>query len=183
MRNDPSKPVLKLCIVGPESTGKSTLALRLAAHFKTVCTQEAAKDMIAAKNGQVDYEDMTRFAHAQVAVEEELMTKANRILVCDTDPLTTQLWSEVIFGQCPPDVAALAAARSASYDHTIVTDIDVPWVDDVHRIDPHGREDFMKRCVAALNAHHRPFTIVSGDWEQRFQSSCIIMEKMLLKPK
>lgn len=186
--------VARICIFGPESTGKSTLARRLAAHFGGVCVTEQAQAMIAAKGGQIDYADMPAFARAQEEAENAAVAALERdaaagktrgragtdgMVFCDSDALTTQIWSDVLFGQCPPEVAEAARRMGARYAHTLLLDIDVPWVDDVHRVDEKGRAEFLALCVAALKAQGRDYTLVGGDFEARFQSACNVMEKLL----
>src|SRR5204863_7277646 len=86
--------VRRLAIVGAESTGKTTLAQALAAQFSTVCVPEFARDYLSARGGQCRPADMPVIAAGQARLEDEYARHANRLLVCDTDLLTTQLWQE-----------------------------------------------------------------------------------------
>src|SRR5688572_19641714 len=80
------------------STGKSTLAKDLAAHFRTAHAFEYARPLLDGKGGRCDREDIPRIARGQVATEEALARQADRVLICDTDVLTTTIWSDVLFG-------------------------------------------------------------------------------------
>src|SRR5699024_6196481 len=113
---------------GPESTGKSTLARDLASHFDTRYVHEYARPLLDFKDGRFDWEDIERIARGQAAAEDALATRANRVLFCDTDPLSTTIWSDVFFGKCPQWVAKEAEKRR--YDLYLLLDIDVDWVDD-----------------------------------------------------
>jgi len=167
----------RVCVFGPESTGKTTLTKDLAAHYGTVWVPEYARPLLDPKEGRCDFEDIEKIARGQAASEDALARRANRLLFCDTDHLTTTIWSEVLFGSCPAWIRE--EARRRSYDLTLLLDVDVPWVDDCQRYLPHEREAFLDRCRRALEAADRPHTLVSGSWEERFRSACNAVDRML----
>lgn len=170
----------RIALIGPESTGKTTLARRLAAAFDARWVPEYAQTLIASGNlrgpalSQADLED---FARGQWASEAELAALGGRVLFCDSDALTTQLYAEALFGHCPAWIAA--AARTRHYALTLVSAPDVPWVDAAHRVDPAGRQAFFARCRAALAVLGRPAVILRGDWDQRFGQACQAVERVL----
>lgn len=169
--------VKRICIFGPESTGKSTLAKDLAAHFQTVHVPEFARQWLDPKGGVCEASDIPVIARGQAASEAALARQANRVLFCDTDALTTTIWSEVLFGHCPEDVHT--AATQSRYDMTLLLDVDVPWVDDSQRFLPHTRREFFERCRLALEFHHRPYVVISGTWAERFQQACTVVGRQL----
>src|SRR4029077_1890293 len=101
----------RVAVVGAESTGKTTLAVSLAAHFQTVCVPEYARGYLgtAARGGEVTRDDLQAIAGGQAASEDRLARDANRLLICDTNLLTTVIWHEHYFGACPPGIRRLAA--------------------------------------------------------------------------
>jgi hypothetical protein len=103
--------VKRVCLFGPESTGKSTLARDLAAHFETVHLAEFARGLLEPKCGVCDPTDIPLIARGQIAAEDALARRANKLLFCDTDVLTTTIWSDVLFGECPASIRELAARR------------------------------------------------------------------------
>jgi NadR type nicotinamide-nucleotide adenylyltransferase len=167
--------VKRVCVFGPESTGKSTLARRLAAHFGTVHVPEFARAWLEAKDGEVAREDMPTIARGQLAAEDALAREANRLLFCDTDALTTAIWSEALFGACDPDVRARADART--YALHLLLDVDVPWVPDAVRYLPNDRRAFFTRCVDALGA--RPHVILRGSWDERYEAAVRAVSSLL----
>jgi NadR type nicotinamide-nucleotide adenylyltransferase len=169
--------VRRVCVFGPESTGKSTLARDLAARYQTVCVSEYARGLLDPKEGRCDPEDIPLIARGQAASEEALARQANRLLICDTDLLTTTIWSEVLFGDCPTWIREEAERRQ--YDLYLLTDIDVPWVDDAQRYLPHQREEFMERCISALESRGRPYVRIRGSWEERFRAACAAVDEVL----
>ena len=100
--------VRRVSIVGPESTGKTTLARRLADRFGTVWVPEWARTMLERRNGSLEGLDWTEIVRGQIASEEARARDANRVLICDTDPIVTPLWAETLLGACPPEVSAAA---------------------------------------------------------------------------
>lgn len=166
----------RVCVFGPESTGKSTLARNLAAHFGTVAVPEYARTHLEAQEGRVGLEDMEPIARGQVATEEALVRNANRLLFCDTDVLETTIWSDVLFGECPPWVRAEAERRT--YDLYLLTDVDVPWVSDMIRYLPEERRSFFDRCEEALRSRNRPYVRVSGDWDQRWRTAVEAVDQL-----
>ncbi|MDQ3438861.1 MAG: AAA family ATPase [Planctomycetota bacterium] len=169
--------VKRVCLFGPESTGKSTLARRLAAHYDTAFVAEHARPLLDHKGGVCDSSDIPLIARGQVAAEDAMARQANRLLFCDTDPLLTSVWSEVLFSACPREVQELAMTRR--YDLTLLTDIDAEWVDDGQRFLPHRRQEFMERCRAALDRSTRRYARISGSWDDRFAQACGAVDDLL----
>jgi NadR type nicotinamide-nucleotide adenylyltransferase len=165
----------RVCVFGPESTGKSTLALALARRFDTVYVPEYARTLLERKNGELERSDLERIAHGQVASETALARRANRLLLCDTDVLTTVVWSEALYGECSPAIRALA---KRTYDLTLLLDVDVPWVADPVRYLPDERRSFFDRCRAALLEHGRPHVVIRGSWDERFAAAVDAIERL-----
>ena len=161
--------VKRVCVFGPESTGKSTLAANLAAHFRTCWVPEYARTFIESQRGAISRDDMLAIASGQIASEDALARNAQRVLICDTDVLTTCLWSETLFGACDP---RLRNKATRPYDLTFLLDVDVPWVPDVVRFLPDDRVPFFARCRDALDAHGRDYVVLSGTWDERFDRAC-----------
>lgn len=167
----------RIVVFGPESTGKTTLARRLAEHYNTVWVPEWARGHLDPQGGKCEARDIARIALGQAASEDTLARQANRVLICDTDTLTTTIWSEVYFHGVEPWIAELARIRR--HDLYLLCDIDVPWVDDEQRDMPHRREEFFNRCKNALESHDRPYIRISGDWEIRFRTAVAAIDRLL----
>jgi len=158
----------RVCLFGPESTGKSTLAAKLAAHYGTVHAWEYARPLLDFKGGEATIDDIPRIARGQIATEDAQAARASRVLFCDTDVATTVVWSRRLFGTCPAWIEAQAAARH--YDLTLLLDVDVPWVDDDQRFlgEPAQRAAFFADCEAMLQSLGRRYVVVRGGWDERF---------------
>ena len=159
----------RVCVFGPESTGKSTLARRLADHFGGGLVPEYARTLLEAQHGRLDADDIPRIARGQAASEEALARNARGVLFCDTDVLTTLIWSETLYGSSPAWVRDEAARRT--YDLYLLLDVDVPWVGDVVRYLPEDRRAFFDRCRSELEARGRRYVAVRGGWDERFETA------------
>ncbi len=159
----------RICIFGPESTGKTSLASLLAKHYQTRWVPEYARLYIESKP-ELKQEDMIYIAEGQIALENTIAPQANKILFCDTDPLSTVLWSHYLFDTCSETVLQLAAQQT--YDLYLLMSPDLEWEEDTVRYLPGKGNDFFNRCVETLTAYQRPFVVVSGREDTRL--SCAI---------
>jgi NadR type nicotinamide-nucleotide adenylyltransferase len=157
--------VKRVCVFGPESTGKTTLARKLAEHFNTAWVPEYARTLLEAQGGRLTPDDLPRIVRGQSASEDALARNARKVLICDTDPLTTLVWSEVLYGTCDPFVREQTEKRS--YDLYLLLDVDVPWVADLVRYLPEERRAFFERCRAELERRGRRYVHLSGGWDER----------------
>jgi len=152
----------RVCIVGPESTGKTTLAAALAKRLNTAWVPEFAVEYL--KNGNGDLKslvDIENIAGGQIESEDAAARLANRVLVCDTDLMTTAIWSDHYFGSCPEWIVKESFARK--YDLYLLTDIDIPWVGSLWRDCPDKREHFGELFKRELELRNRKYVIISGN--------------------
>ncbi|MFI5719794.1 AAA family ATPase [Nocardia sp. NPDC051750] len=169
--------VKRVSIFGPESTGKTTLARTLADTFETVWAPEWARTVLERRAGSLDGVDWTEFVHGQIATEEALARTANRLMFCDTDPLLTTVWADELLGECPPELFSAIGTRT--YDLTLLTEPDVPWVANPVRYLPEGGARFAARCRAAVTAAGRSTVVLSGDWDTRLTTAVEAVEQLL----
>lgn len=171
--------VKRVSIVGPESAGKSVLADRLAKHFKTVRVAEYGRTLLEEyqrsrgyKPGEIHYQDISTIARGHIASEDSLARQANRVLICDTELLTTVFWSRFFFnGKSPHWVDEEAKKRS--YDLYLLMDADVPWVDDGSGrvMTQEQREECVGWWERELTHKQRPFVKISGLWDERLEKA------------
>jgi NadR type nicotinamide-nucleotide adenylyltransferase len=171
--------VKRVCVYGPESTGKTTLARDLARHFKTTWAPEYARHLLDLKDGRCDPEDFPLIARGQAASEDALARQANRVLICDTDAVTTAVWHDALVGPCPAWLTEAAAARN--YDLYLLLDVDVPWVSDGQRFfaEPDRRRAFFDACEAALRSRGRRYVRIGGDWSARLDAAVRAVEAVV----
>ena len=170
--------VRRVCIIGPESTGKSTLAKQLAQQYDTLQVGEYARGCIDAHQGRVDAEMFRLFVRGQAASEQALARQANRILICDSDAFTTALYHELYIGGRPDWI--MEEARRRSYDLYLLADPDgTPYIADNQRLHPDKRQWFFDQCVNWLDERKAPYQILTGAWEQRFRQACDAVDRLL----
>jgi NadR type nicotinamide-nucleotide adenylyltransferase len=156
-------PVILICLFGPESTGKTTIARRLASRYQTLAVPEVARELVSSNQFSVD--DIIRIGKEQTSRVQQLIPAANKILFCDTDVLTTQIYSRVYLGKIPDELFELE--KRVHYHHYFLFDVDVPWVADGLRDLPHRRQEMLNQFQAALVLRHIDFTLIQGNWQQR----------------
>jgi HTH-type transcriptional repressor of NAD biosynthesis genes len=173
---------LKIALFGPESTGKTTLAKALAAHYNTLWVPEYAREYLEEKwhkTGQICApEDIFPIALGQMKLENEAAQQANKLLFCDTTLLSTQVYSEAYFeGWC--DERIVQANDKNQYDIYFLTDIDVPWEKDLLRDRPHQRGEMFARFKSALTQRNLTFVTLSGSTETRLKQAIGHLSQLL----
>ena len=168
----------KVLIFGPESTGKTTLSRQLAEEFEGTWVPEYARTYLEGKENSFTLADMEIIARGQWASEQAALRQGRPLIVLDTDPLTTKLWSRELFGEVPESVEILA--RKGSYDLTLLLDVDVPWVEDAHRYRPERRREFLEMCLEALEAAGREYRVVCGNWNERWNLARESVKSLLI---
>lgn len=183
LRQKPSD-LIKVVLYGPESTGKTTLARQLAAHYKTEWVPEYAREYLQKKWDSTqkicELRDLLPIAIGQIKSENELSKKANKLLICDTDILETKVYSEAYFdGYCDPELEKWSLQNS--YDLYFLTNIDVPWQKDDLRDRPERRDEMFNLFKTTLETHSRNFIILKGNEKERFQRAVKQIDKLLQK--
>ena len=166
---------LRIAVYGPESTGKTELAGKLAAHFSAPLVAEYARERWD-QQGVLTLEDMLPVAREQWRREDEAVLRqgsggqaAPKLVICDTEALSTMLWSDLLYGTCPDEVRRGAEQRCRNYALYLLLDTDVPFAPDPQRCfpDPADREKCMRVWRGALERRQLPFTLISGGWAER----------------
>jgi len=130
----------KVAIVGPESTGKTTLCRQLAEVFHGDWIPEAAREYISACQKPYTKEDVETIARQQIRLEEQMEKSLNQWLFCDTNLLVIKIWMEDVYGNCPDWILQECARRK--YDLHLLMVPDLPWEPDPIRENPHRQEYF-----------------------------------------
>ena len=159
----------RIAITGPESTGKSWLAERLAAHYHTIWVPEVARDYLLELGRAYVFDDIVKIARAQMELENKLADKARKLLFCDTDLIVTKIWSLFKYEKCDPWIEDMA--RNHRYDLYLLCDIDLPWEDDPLREHPDKRKELFDFYLKELKDLQAPFRIISGTGEERLQKA------------
>ena len=171
--------IKKIAVVGPESTGKSTLSKALATHYRTVWVPEFARDYCANLTEPCTWQDEINMFYGQLELEKEALPRANSLLICDTTILTVKIWSDHTFGKSPQEVQD--KLQHHRYDFYLLMDIDLPWQEDPLRDFPNLREHFMQIWHKELIALNASYVVISGSDDQRLENAIRAVDQFLIK--
>lgn len=171
----------RVVLIGSESTGKTTLAQRLAEHYGVPWVPEFVREYAARKSAPLLIDDHAPIARGQIALEDDALRRAivddERVLIQDTDLLSTAVYCEHYYGQCPEWLQD--AARQRRPDLYLLLDIDLPWMPDPQRDRGHMRPHMHALFRDAVQQSSTPFVLVTGDRDERFATARAAIDALL----
>ena len=176
--------IIKVVVIGPESTGKSSLCEQLANHYNTEWVKEYAREYLLTNGTEYSYDNLLEIAKGQFALEnaaiqlvEDKIKNANKsnstfsseIILIDTNMYVLKVWCEFVFEKCHPWI--LNQIVENSYDLYLLCDIDLPWVKDELREYPEVgiREKLYHHYKDLLINQSTPWVNISGNYQQRVE--------------
>jgi len=157
--------LIRVVLIGSESTGKTVLARELAEHYGAELVPEFVRDFAVQKATPIELADTDAIARGQIALEDAHAARATRLLIHDTDLLSTVVYSGHYYGECPAWIAD--AARERKPDLYLLLEIDVPWVPDDVRDRETRREEMQQLFRDAVARSGSAYAVIRGAWEQR----------------
>lgn len=173
--------VKKICVFGPDSCGKSTLAIDLAKHYKTAYVPEIARNMFEWSELMIDdinINHLEQFAKLQHETVNSMIYFANKILICDTDNITTQIYSEVYCGEITEDIKKY---NNVNYDLYIFLDIDTEYIEEEQRNLKNRRKEMRQRFIDELQKRDIEFILINGTWQERFIKAVKAIDEIIFK--
>ncbi|MBP6215600.1 MAG: AAA family ATPase [Chitinophagaceae bacterium] len=181
----------KIVILGPESTGKSTLCEQLAQHYETMWCPEFAREYLLTNGTNYEYEDLLTIARGQLALEDEYSSTLERNslpmmeegghlpLFIDTDMYVMKVWSEFVFGKCHRFILDQIGERK--YDLYLLCNTDLPWVEDELREYPelHTRKKLYSIYKDIMVNQPVPWVDISGDYDDRLRKGIAAIDTLL----
>lgn len=168
--------IIKIAILGAESTGKSTLCEQLALHYKTVFVTEYARYYFTKKKNIDDYSlnDLETIYIHQIENEKKAMLTANRFLFCDTTLITGKIWALEDFKTIPSFISQNIS--KVKYDLYLLTNNEVPWKKDPLRKNPDNREHIYNRNTEELELLKANYKVIEGMNEQRLKNAIKLID-------
>ncbi len=175
----------RVCVLGAESSGTTTLARALAEHYQTTWAPEYGREYSVARFhrlGAADWDtaEFVHIAREQQRREDALAGQADRLLIMDTDAFATAVWHERYTGRRSSAVQAISQAHQPHL--TIVTDWTIPFVQDGTRDGEHLRGWMHRRFISALGEAGRPYIVVAGSHDARMAAAIKAIDHLILSP-
>jgi len=181
----------KIVIIGPESTGKSTLCQELAEHFETIWCPEYAREYLLTNGTDYSFQDLLTIAKGQIALEEQLADKLEQRAAplleqdydipyfIDTDMSVMKVWCEFVFNKCHPFIEEQLAKRKV--DHYFLCQPDLPWIKDQLREYPDlaTREKLFTIYRNWLENQSVPWTLIQGKDVERMKLAVHAVNRIL----
>lgn len=191
--------IKKIVIIGPESTGKTSLCKQLASHYNTLWVEEYAREYLLKNGTDYSFENLLDIAKGQIAIEElcvdrcssaglgefvdnnsseQQTTNNEQRIFIDTDMHVMKVWCEFVFDKCHHWILNRIAERN--YDLYLLCNIDMPWVKDELREYPDllSRQKLYKYYKDILINQHVPWVEISGGYEERLVRAIEAVEKL-----
>jgi len=176
--------IKKIVLVGPESSGKTTMAKLISKKLNTTYIKEYGADYIDQKglnqntknNDKFSIIDINHIASGQIHLENEALKQNNKTIIYDTDLITTQIWSEIYFNKCPKWIVDESYRRT--YDLYLLMDIDFEWQDEGIREFPEKRQWHFNRIKKELDKRNLNYKLISGTIEDRLKKCLKEIKKL-----
>lgn len=173
----------KIVVMGPESTGKTTLIRKLSKHYNGDLVLEYGRkytdDIPATTMSPMDFEDIAKKHHEDIL--DKIKNGKERTVFIDTEAITTKLFGEMYLGDNfhSEPIEELIEEQYGLFDLVLVCGIDVPWIDDGTRDFPHGRERHLKKIKDELYKHGIRYKNITGKYDKRFGTSVKLIENLV----
>jgi NadR type nicotinamide-nucleotide adenylyltransferase len=169
----------RIVVIGPESTGKSTLSEQLARQYQTQWVPEFARNYLIGLGRPYHYEDLLDIARGQIREEDRIVASADtEFIFIDTDMYVMKVWCEYVFRKCHPFILDQIVQRR--YDAYLLCNTDLPWVADELREYPdlESREALYHMYKDLMVNQHIPWVDISGNYEARLKKAMAFVNSL-----
>ena len=169
---------LKIAVVGPESTGKTSLSKKLSDHFKVPYVEEYAVRYLDGLGRDYGQADLLEIAKGQFDLEDQHLQQNPRLLICDTNLVVIKIWSDFKYESCDPRIVEMMLARS--YDLHLLMKPDLDWEPAKFRENPHDLDILYKLYHEELVGQGVNFIEVGGQGAARYDVALEALNRLLI---
>ncbi len=182
--------IKKVVVIGPESTGKSTLCEQLADHYNTLRCEEYARAYLLEHGTDYTYDNLLEIAKGQMKMEDNCSRKVQALtntsslhlplLFVDTNMYVMKVWCEFVFNKCHPLI--LQEINRRKYDLYLLCNTDLPWVKDELREYPdiETRETLYRIYRELMENQQVPWVNIEGNYQERLAAAISSVDALLL---
>lgn len=167
----------RIAITGPECTGKTWLAKKLASRYNTKWVPEYAVEYLQQKGSGYNQNDILNIAKEQLSRENKLAQEVDQLLFCDTDLIVNKIWSRFVYGEVPGWIEN--EIKNHKYYLYLLCSPDIDWKSGPFRENPKDRERLFEAYERELKNYGFPYRIVSGKGEQRFKNAVNFVDEII----
>jgi len=177
--------ITKVVIIGPESTGKTSLCEQLAEYYNTIWCPEFAREYLITHPVDYNYEDLLTIAKGQIDLEDKFISKLTTqnlsLLFIDTDMYVMKVWSEFVFEKCHRFILEQIVKRK--YDLYLLCNVDLPWIPDELREYPsvETRKKLFNIYKDAMVNQSVPWIEINGNYEERIRKAIAAVDRLFKK--
>lgn len=169
--------LVRVCITGPECTGKSTLTQDLAKHYHTTCVPEASRQYAERVSRPLTVDDVEPIAREHISLVDASIVRARRVIFLDADLTSTVVYAQFYYGFTSTWLEREEQSQRAEL--YLLCDVDVPWVADGIRDQPENRGAMRERFARELERIEARVVPISGDWPHRLEEAVRAVDALL----
>ncbi|MBI1286673.1 MAG: AAA family ATPase [Flavobacteriales bacterium] len=173
-RDSLSRKIGIVALVGPESTGKTTLAQELAVHYNGSFVPEFSREFLEARDGKYTQADLLTIAKGQLGLENEAIQNGKEPIFCDTDVVVVMVWHEFKYNE--KSAALEALFKQQPKRKYLLTYPDLPWQNDPLRENPNDLNALFELYDATLNRLDVDYSVVKGTGSARLENAIDLSE-------
>lgn len=172
--------MLKIAIVGPESSGKTVLTEALSAHYAGGCVAEPSRAYLERLDRPYTEYDLLSIAQELEHLHRDPLAADDGPIFYDTDTLNLRIWGLEKYGRVHPEIDRMV--REVRYTWRLLCRPDIPWEPDPFRENPHDRDRLFAVWELEMKALELPYTIVEGTHEQRMRTAIAVVDQLRADP-
>ncbi len=168
--------IKRIVILGPESTGKTTLCKQLANYFNTIWLPEYAREYVENIDRPYNYNDIVKISKKQIEVANDKFSDANKFIFFDTYLIITKVWFQFVYNKYPTWLDD--EIKKSNIDLFLLCNTDIKWEYDAVRENPDNRDELFNIYKKELEHYKFNYKIISGIGKERFREAVKCVDEL-----